>query len=175
MNRVGKAKEYVIMALDVASKLNNYGIDTAALKQVSQEILKRANANTAQFNVDAVKPVAQNVRDLGLSVYNKNIDVNVVNQIAMNNSGIQIHLNQGALNAINSLNAQAAAKLNDNIGGRITFEVREDIGVILSKDNPSIEQGIISFATDKDKNGSQTPYKGELLFVKKKDDKEIIA
>lgn len=163
------------MALDVASKLNNYGIDRAALKQVSQEILKRANANSAQFNVEAVKPVAQNSADLGVSVYNKNIDVNIANQIAMNNSGMQIHLNQGALNAINSLNAQAAVKLNENVGGRMTIDVKETPVSVISKDNPSIQQGIMSFATDKDKNGSQTPYKGELLFVKKNDDKEIIA
>ena len=163
------------MALDVAAKLNNYGIDSAALKQVSQEILKRANANSAQFNVNSPKPVAQSQGDLGVSLYNKNVDINLVNQIAINNSGVQIHLNQGALNAINSLNAQAAVKINENIGGRITFDVKENVVTIVSKDNPSIQQGITSFATDKDKSGSQTPYKGELLFVKKNEEKEIIA
>lgn len=157
------------MSLDVSAKLNN--VDRSILKQVSLEILKRANANNKEVNFDAntaLSKLQAPKGDLGLNLYNKSVDLNVAKQVALNNSGLQINLNQTAMAAIQALNTHAAVKATTPAAdGRVTFSVNEGVNVVVSPENPSIFQGILSFATDKDKNGSETPYRGEFLQIKK--------
>ena len=93
------------MSFDVSAKFN--GIDKSVLKEVSQEILKRAHAKNAEFNVNSsFKTASQAKQELGLNLYNGSVDSNTARQIALNNSGLQIQLNQNVLDSIKYLNSQ---------------------------------------------------------------------
>lgn len=161
------------MSFDVSAQFKS-GIDTGVLKQVSQEILKRANAKNADFNVNsAFKTASQARQELGLNLYNGSVDANTARQIALNNSGLQIQLNQNVLDSIKYLNTQAAQRNANNLEGRLTVDVNEITTKVVAPENPTLTQGILSFATDKDKSGSQTPYRGELLQLEKKDEQKV--
>lgn len=152
------------MSFDVSAKLN--GIDRNTLKEVSQEILKRANAKDGNFNVNnttSFKTASQAKQELGINLYNGSVDVNLAKQIALNNSGLQIQLGQNVLDSIKYLNTQAAQRSASEVNGKINLEVNDIQTKVVSPQNASVSQGILSFATDKDKTGSQTPYRGELL------------
>ena len=160
------------MSFDVSAKLN--GIDRNVLKEVSQEILKRANAKNSDFNVQSsFKTAAQARQELGLNLYNGSVDANTARQIALNNSGLQIQLNQNVLDSIKYLNTQAAQRNSNNLECRLTADINEITTKVVAPENPTLTQGILSFATDKDKSGSQTPYRGELLATDKKDEQKV--
>ena len=151
------------MSFNVSQNFKS-GIDASVLKQVSAEILKRAHAKNGNVNFDVnVKTPAQVRQEQGLNLYNGSVDVNAAKQIALNNSGLQIQLNQNVLDSIKFLNSQAAQKTASDLNGRLTIDVNEVSNKVVSPENPTVTQGIVSFATDKDKSGSQTPYRGELL------------
>ena len=151
------------MSFNVSQNFKS-GIDASVLKQVSAEILKRAHAKNGNVNFDVnVKTPAQVRQEQGLNLYNGSVDVNTAKQIALNNSGLQIQLNQNVLDSIKFLNSQAAQKTASDLNGRLTIDVNEVSNKVVSPENPTVTQGIVSFATDKDKSGSQTPYRGELL------------
>lgn len=135
------------------------GIDTSMLKEVSAEILKRAqakamNAQSAQSTFKAA--------DLGLDLYHGKVDTKTARQVAMNNSGLQIQLNQNVLNSIQFLNTQAAQKVQKNVEGKIAFSVYEGADVQKAPEAPKFNS-IVSFAAAKDKQGSNPFYHGELL------------
>ena len=160
------------MSFDVSAKFN--GIDKSVLKEVSQEILKRAHAKNAEFNVNSsFKTASQAKQELGLNLYNGSVDSNTARQIALNNSGLQIQLNQNVLDSIKYLNSQAAQRNANNLEGRLTADINEISTKVVSPENPTLTQGILSFATDKDKSGSQTPYRGELLAAGEKKEQKV--
>lgn len=160
------------MSFDVSAKFN--GIDKSILKEVSQEILKRAHAKNAEFNVNSsFKTASQAKQELGLNLYNGSVDSNTARQIALNNSGLQIQLNQNVLDSIKYLNSQAAQRNANNLDGRLTADINEISTKVVSPENPTLTQGILSFATDKDKSGSQTPYRGELLAAAEKKEQKV--
>lgn len=160
------------MSFDVVSQFKAQGIDTSVLKQVSQEIMKRAGgAQNSEFNVNAAfKDTTRSPQELGLNLYDGKIGVEMQKQIALNNSGLQIQLNQNVLNSIRYLNTQAAQQNANNLNGRLNIDVNDVTPKVIAPENPTLTQGILSFATDKDKSGSQTPYRGELLNFQKNDD-----
>lgn len=152
------------------------GIDRSTLQQVSQEILKRAAEKNSQYNTNT--STVNNIfrpADIGIDLYKGNIDTQTARQIALNNSGIQIQLNQEVLNSINYLNAKAAQNIQKNVEGKITVALNEGVGHV----NPSGEapkfNSIVSLAAGKDKNGSAPSYKGEFLFIKKEKETEEVA
>ena len=160
------------MSFDVSAKFN--GIDKSVLKEVTQEILKRAHAKNAEFNVNSsFKTASQAKQELGLNLYNGSVDSNTARQIALNNSGLQIQLNQNVLDSIKYLNSQAAQRNANNLDGRLTADINEISTKVVSPENPTLTQGILSFATDKDKSGSQTPYRGELLAAAEKKEQKV--
>ena len=140
------------------------GIDASVLKEVSAEILKRAHAKTAQN----VQNRSFQAADLGIDLYK--VDANTAKQISMNNIGFQIQLNQNTLASIHFLNTQAAQKTQKNVEGKIAFEVYEGADVQKAAVTPKFNS-IVSFATAKDKEGSNPFYHGELLAKNKKDEK----
>jgi len=146
------------------------GIDTSVLKEVSAEILKRAHAKAA--NAGNVHTSFRTV-DLGVDLYQGKVDSQVARQVAMNNSGLQVQLNQNVLNSIQFLNSQAAQKIQKNVEGKIAFAVYEGTDVQKAAEMPKFNS-IISFGTAKDKQGSNPFYHGELLAGKKEDKKEEI-
>lgn len=155
------------MALSVSQNLD-LGIDRATLQQVSQEILKRAAQKNSQYSVNNNN--TQNFfqqRDLGVDLYKGNINSDVARQIAMNNSGLQIQLSQNTLAAINTLNSKAAQNVQKNVEGKMTVAINE-VTVQEQKTAAPKFNSIISLAADKDKNGSNPFYHGELLMADSK-------
>ncbi len=150
------------MSLNV-NYTQNYktGIDTSILKEVSAEILKRAQAKAMNAQTGSARNVF-GTQDLGLDLYQGKVDSQTARQIAMNNSGLQIQLNQNVLNSINFLNTQAAKQVQKNVEGKIAFSVYEGADVQKAAETPKFNS-IISFSAAKDKNGSNPFYHGELL------------
>lgn len=148
------------MSLNAVNTQNfRTGIDTSILKEVSAEILKRAQAKAMQAQSGSVNFKAS---DLGIDLYQGKVDNATARQIAMNNAGLQIQLNENVLQSIKFLNTQAAQNIQKNVEGKIAFSVYEGTDVQKAPEMPKFNS-IVSFATDKDKKGSNPFYHGELL------------
>lgn len=158
------------MSLNVNLQNFKTGIDTSILKEVSQEILKRAAEKNSQYNVHSVSSSARPA-ELGIDLYNGSVNNNTARQIAMNSSGLQVQLNQNVIQSINYLNTQAAQKVQKNVDGKITVALNEGTGTHKNSEPPKFNS-IISLATGKDKNGGSMKYRGELLQAKKDEDKK---
>ena len=163
------------MAMNVNAQYK-LGIDRSTLQQVSQEILKRAAEKNSQYNTDSSR--VNNIfkpADIGIDLYQGNVDTKIAKQVALNNSGLQIQLNQEVLKSIQYLNSQAAQNVQKNVEGKITVALNEGVGNTQRFDSAPKFNSIISLAAGKDKNGSAPSYKGEFLFIKKeeKDNKDI--
>ena len=141
------------------------GIDKTTLQQVSQEILKRANEKNNQYNVHTVNNIFKPA-DIGVDLYKGNVDVNTAKQIALNNSGLQVQLNQEVLNSIKVQN------IHKKVEGKITVALNEGVGNTQKTNEAPKFNSIISLAAGKDKNGSAPSYKGEFLFIKREKEKE---
>ena len=156
------------MAMNVNAQYK-LGIDRSTLQQVSQEILKRAAEKNGQYNnVNTVNNVFKPA-DIGIDLYKGQIDTTTARQIALNNSGLQIQLNQEVLNSINYLNTKAAQNIQKNVEGKITVALNEGVGNTQKYESAHKFNSIVSLATGKDKNGSAPSYKGEFLFIKKEE------
>lgn len=149
------------------NSLYKHGIDTSILKEVSQEILRRAAQKNTQYTnsvanthtVSFAKPV-----ELGIDLYQGKIDVNVQKQIAMNNS-FQFQFSQATLNSIQYLNSQAAiAKRNDGKYMPTVNEVVTETQKASETTGTSQFISIFAASTAKDKDGSNPFYHGELLM-----------
>ena len=160
------------MAMSVYNAQYKLGIDRTTLQQVSQEILKRANEKNSQYNVHTTTNNIFKSADIGVDLYNGKVDTVVARQVAMNNSGMQIQLNQEVLKSIQYLNTQAAQNLQKNVEGKITVALNEGVGNTQKNGETPKFNSIISLAAGKDKNGSAPSYKGEFLFIKKDKEKE---
>lgn len=155
------------MAMSVYNQNYKLGIDTSILKQVSAEILKRAEQKNSQYNVSSFNTVLKTV-DLGVDLYKGNVDNTTARQIALNNSGLQIQLSQNAQNAIQFLNTQAASqKVQKNVEGKITIAVNEVEAQSKTETAPAFNS-IIANSASKDKNGSNPFYHGEMLMQNSK-------
>ena len=110
--------------------------------------------------------------DIGLDLYQGKVDSQTARQIALNNSGLQIQLNQNVLNSIKFLNTQAAQKVQQNVEGKIAFSVYEGADVQKAAEAPKFNS-IVSFSTAKDKKGSNPFYHGELLANGHKKEEKI--
>ena len=153
------------MALNVTTQHYKTGLDTSVLKEVSQEILRRAAEKNNYSNTQSVNTMFRAV-DMGLDLYNGKVDNNVARQIAMNNSGLQIQLSQNALQSIAFLNSQAAqsaTNVQKAVEGKMTVAVNEAPAEVKVKETPKFNS-IISLAANKDKRGSHPFYNGELLM-----------
>lgn len=162
------------MSMSVYNAQYKLGIDTTTLKQVSNEILKRAAEKNSQYNTNSssVKNIFQSTQqNLGIDLYKGNVDTSVARQVAMNNSGMQIQLSQDALKSIQYLNSQAVNNIQKNVEGKISIALNEGVGNSQKSEAAPKFNSIISLAAGKDKNGSAPSYKGEFLFIKK--DKEV--
>ena len=163
------------MTMSVYNAQYKLGIDTTTLKQVSNEILKRAAEKNSQYNTSSSSVnnnIFKNVQNLGIDLYKGNVDTNVARQVAMNNSGMQIQLSQNVLQSIQYLNSQAAQNVQKNVEGKITVALNVGVGNTQKTEAAPKFNSIISLAAGKDKNGSAPSYKGEFLFIKKDREKE---
>ncbi len=154
------------MSLNVNySSLYKKGIDTSVLKDVSQEILRRAAQKNSQYTnatttqqINVAKPV-----ELGVDLYQGKIDTAVQKQIAMNNA-YQYNFNETALKSIQYLNSQAA--ITNKVDGKYMPAVNEVVTETQKATETSSATHFISIfsAASKDRDGSNPFYHGELLM-----------
>ena len=163
------------MAMSVYNAQYKLGIDTTTLKEVSNEILKRAAEKNSQYKTSSSSNNIFKSADMGLDLYKGNLDTKVARQIAMNNSGLQIQLNQEVLQSIQYLNTKAAQNVQKNVEGKITVALNEGVGNTSKTEAATKFNSIISLGAGKDKNGSAPSYKGEFLFIKKEKEQEETA
>ncbi len=165
------------MSLNVNySSLYKNGIDTSILKDVSQEILRRAAEKNSQYTnssaTQRINSIAKPV-ELGIDLYQGKIETSVQKQIALNNV-LQFQFNQSTLNSIQYLNSQAA--ISKTVDGKYMPAVNE----VVTETQKAVETtpnshfiSIFAAATAKDKDGSNPFYNGELLMGKsQKEEKE---
>ena len=166
------------MSLNVNyNSLYKHGIDTSILKDVSNEILRRAAQKNSRYTNSAnIQNVNTNTKpvELGIDLYQGKINSEVQKQIAMNNT-LQFQFNQDTLTSIQYLNSQAAQNIQKNVEGKITVALNEGVGNSQKTEASPKFNSIVSLSTGKDKNGSAPSYKGEFLFIKKDKDKEETA
>lgn len=160
------------MSLSVSYKQNlNSGIDSAALKEVAKQIFQRANSKTSELsNLDLTK---FNRATLGTDLYSGKVDVSTARQIAITNSGMQVNLNDKALNSLKYLNSEASKAIFKNVEGKIAaVETKETTEKTKIAALPSFGQLIEVADLGSDKKGSNPFYKGELLNTTKTEEKE---
>lgn len=155
------------MALNVYNQNYKLGIDASVLKEVSAQILKRAEAKNSQYNVNNSFGNVLKVTELGVDLYSGKVDAKTANQIALNNSGLNIQLSETAQKAIQFLKSQAAQGVSKNVEGKMTIAVNEVSEQPKTQHTP-LFNSIISNGTSKDKNGSNPFYHGELLMQNSK-------
>jgi hypothetical protein len=157
------------------NSLFKHGIDTSVLKEVSNEILRRAAQKNSEYtNAATVRQVNTLAKplELGIDLYQGRIETTVQKQIAMNNA-LQFQFNQATLNSINYLNTQAAVA--KNIDGKYMPAVNE----VVTETQKAVETNTVSHfvkiftsETAKDKEGSNPFYNGELLAKKSSENGE---
>lgn len=163
------------MSLNVAFNQNiNKGIDSAVLREVTQEIFKRAESKSSELsNLDFSK---FKKADLGLNFYGDKVNASAAREISMAKAGIQVSLSETALKSLQFLNSEASKSVFKNVEGKIALPVPEETHK--TKNLYSIPKftELVKPATDlnKDKGNSNPFYKGELLKSEKKDIEEKI-
>jgi len=163
------------MSLNVAYNQNySSGIDTAAIKEITQQIFQRASAKSAETpNFDLTK---FNRASLGTDLYS--VDAATARQIAATNLGMGVNLNDNTLNSLKYLSSEASKSIFQNVDGKISLvsintasaETKNTVGL------PSFGRLTETADLDSDKKGSNPFYKGELLNNKdnNKDEKDEV-
>jgi hypothetical protein len=167
------------MSLNVNyNSLYKNGIDTSVLKDVSNEILRRAAQKNSQYTntqtTQQVNSIAKPV-ELGIDLYQGKVNTDVQKQIAMNNA-LQFQFNQETLNSIQFLNSQAA--ISKKVDGKYMPAVNDAVTEtqkVVETNSAQHFMSIFTAATSKDKEGSNPFYNGELLMnnSKKEETKEV--
>lgn len=159
------------MSLSVSYNQISNGIDAAALKEVTQQIFQRANTqNSALSKVDLT---LFNRGSLGTDLYSSKVDASTANQIAMTKSGMQVNLSENALNSLKYLSSEASKSIFKTVEGKMTVPETKEIAEKQQVPNV-IVFGKLTETADlgSDRRGSNPFYKGELLSVKKENEKE---
>lgn len=159
------------MSLSVSYNQINSGIDVASLKEVTKQIFQRANTqNSALANVDLTK---FNRVTLGTDLYSGKVDASTASQIAMTKSGMQVNLSEKALNSLKYLSSEASKSILKSVDGKISIPETKEIAEKQQMTNVIVFGKLIETADlDSDKRGSNPFYRGELLSIKKEDEKD---
>lgn len=162
------------MSLNVSLNQNiRKGIDTSVLREVTQEIFKRAESKTADLSTLDLSKFKR--ADLGMDLYSGKIDASTARQVAMTNSGMQVNLNENVLASIKFLNGEASKSVFKNVEGKIAPAVNEEAPKTQKMTSmPAFTQLIKTSDLGKDKNGSNPFYKGELMKAKKEEKEESL-
>lgn len=156
------------MSLNVNyNSLYKHGIDTSILKDVSNEILRRAAQKNSRYTNSAnIQNVNTKPVELGIDLYQGKINSEVQKQIAMNNT-LQFQFNQDTLTSIQYLNSQAA--MTKKMDGKVlpaANEVVTETQKAAETSHASHFMSIFAASTATDKNGSN-PFYNESLHVNK--------
>lgn len=160
------------MNLSVTYKQNiSNGVDAASLKEVTQQIFQRANAqNSALSNLDLTK---FNRATLGTDLYSNRTDVSTAIQIAVTNAGLQVNLSENAQKSLKYLSSEASKSIFKTVEGKVTIATTEEIAQRQTiPERPVFGKLTETTDLDSDKRGSNPFYKGELLKVKKEEEIE---
>lgn len=150
------------MSLNVSYN-QNYGIDTQALREVTQQIFKRAEGKVGQQSNNAnVIDFKRNT--LGVDFYNGRTDAATARQVAMNNSGLQVNLNQNLMQTVQFLNTEAAKSTLKNVEGKMTVAVNEEAPIAQKTVQlPKFNTLVKASDLNNEKQGSNPFYQGQLL------------
>lgn len=162
------------MSLNVSYTSNiSKGIDTAALREVTQEIFKRAESKTADLSsLDLTK---FNRANIGMDLYSGKVDSAVARQVAMTNSGMEVALNENAVASLKFLNSEASKSIFQSVEGKMAPAVNEETSATKKTFQlPNFSQLVKTSDLSQDKRGSNPFYKGELLKVQKEEKEESI-
>ena len=162
------------MSLNVSYSQNiKSGIDAAALKEVTQQIFQRAGSTTADLSsLDLTK---FNRVNLGMDLYSGKVDATTARQVAMTNSGMQVNLSDNALNSLKYLSSEASKSIFKSVEGKVNPTVKEEASEIKkSFELPTFGQLTETADLGSDKRGSNPFYRGELLNITKKEEKEEV-
>lgn len=162
------------MSLNVAYNQNiSRGIDTKVLREVTQEIFKRAEGKTSDLSSLDLSKFKR--ADLGMDLYSGKVNASTAREVAMTKSGMQVNLNENVMASIKFLNSEATKSILKNVEGKIAPAVNE--GTTKTQNNvalPRFAQLVKTTDLSKDKSGSNPFYKGELLKVKKEEKEESL-
>lgn len=164
------------MSLSVSSNQNiNNGIDAASLREVTQQIFQRANAqNSALSNLDLTKFNRVRVT-LGTDLYSEKVDISTTRQIALTNSGMQVNFSASGLNSLKYLSSEASKSIFKSVDGKINLpETKEISEKTKTFALPSFGRLTETADLGSDKRGSNPFYKGELLNAAEKNEKEEV-
>ena len=146
------------------NSLYKNGIDTSLLKDVSNEILRRAAQKNSQYTnsatVQRVNSTAKPV-ELGIDLYQGKLNTDVQKQISMNNT-LQFHFNQATLNSIQYLNSKKMDGKVIPAANEVVTETQKSV----ETPNSTQFMSIFAASTATDKNGSN-PFNNHELLVKK--------
>ena len=161
------------MSLNVSYNQISNGIDAAALKDVTRQIFQRANAQNSSSVLANADLTKFNRVSLGTDLYSGKVDALTANQIAMTKTGLQVNLSGDALNSLKYLNSEASKSIFKNVDGKISIPETKEI----TEKQTTVKAfsfGKLTETADLDSNkqGSNPFYRGELLNVKKQEEKE---
>lgn len=162
------------MSLNVSYNQNiKSGIDTAALKEITQQIFQRASVKSAAAaNLDLTK---FNRVSQGTDLYK--VDAATAREIAMTNLGMNVNLSDKTLNSLKYLSSEASKSVFQNVDGKVnpavnieTTQTKNTLGL------PTFGRLTETADLDSDKKGSNPFYKGELLNTgdSKKEEKDEV-
>lgn len=161
------------MSLSVSYNQLNNSIDTAALKDVTRQIFSRANAgqtSSVLANADLTK---FNRVSLGTDLYSSKVNASTANQIAMAKTGLEVNLSDNALNSLKYLTSQASKSLFTVVDGKVSIPATKEITEKQTTAKVYTFGKLTETADlDSNKQGSNPFYRGELLNVKKQEEKE---
>lgn len=160
------------MSLNVSYNQNiNNGIDAKALRDVTQQIFKRAESKTVDLTSLDLSKFKR--ADLGMDLYSGRVDNSIARQVAMTNSGMQVNLNESTLATLKFLNSKASEVALKNLDGKFTPAVNEEAPKTKNVFQlPKFNQLVKTSDLNQDKHGSNPFYKGELLKIEKKEKEE---
>jgi|GEM_PF-1506751 len=130
------------------------GIDMNAVKQVSAEILERANqkSDLSQVNLTAFKRP-----ELGVDFYSSRTSIEMQKQISLTNSQMQVQtpVSTGFLNAQAASALYAPSSIVKQVEGKMAPAIREGENENI-KDVFSLTRNLEVYNTQKDKKGSSS-------------------
>ena len=160
--------------LNVAYNQNlGNGIDASALKDVTKQIFQRAAAKSSTTRTQSAATTFDFSKfkraDLGLDLYNGNVDSQTAKQVALTNSGLQVKLSQKAVSSLAYLNNVASKASTQNVNAQTVPAVKEE--TVQEKkvlQFPKFNTLIQTLNTGHDKNGSNPFYPGAIATKGKK-------
>ncbi len=112
------------MSLSVSYNQNyTSGIDTASLKEVTQQIFQRANSKASDISsldLSKVDYTKFNRPSLGVDLYSGRVDAATARQVAVTNLGMDVKLSSNALDSLKYLNSQASKSMFKALDGKIS-------------------------------------------------------